>query len=156
MEYACISLRAPPVPEAGRQLGSSSLAGVRRLPVRVAPCSEATKLFKVSDSRWVVEADGSFTNSTCRATASASVVKVCSYSRTQPRMGQRPRAGRMAGGQGRGSGFTELSNGFASCDEPAPLLKIYGRLGPAVIEAFAQPWLHRLPMPLTRDDERSD
>jgi hypothetical protein len=48
-----------------------------------------------------------------------------------------------------------LSNGFASCDDPGLLQKICDRPGPAVIESFAQRWLHRLPMPLSRDDERS-
>jgi hypothetical protein len=54
-----------------------------------------------------------------------------------------------------GLGFTELSNGFASCADPDLLQRICDRLGPAVIETFAQRWLHRLPMPLSRDDERS-
>ena len=54
-----------------------------------------------------------------------------------------------------GLGYRELSNGFAACDDPALLQAICDRLGPAAIEAFAQRWLHRLPMPLTRDDERS-
>jgi hypothetical protein len=54
-----------------------------------------------------------------------------------------------------GLGFTELSNGFAACDDPVLLQAICDRLGPAAIDAFAQRWLHRLPMPLTRDDERS-
>jgi hypothetical protein len=54
-----------------------------------------------------------------------------------------------------GIGYRELSNGFAACGSPVLLQKICDRLGPAAIEAFAQRWLHRLPMPLTRDDERS-
>jgi hypothetical protein len=53
-----------------------------------------------------------------------------------------------------GLAFTELSNGFAACGDPARLQAICDRLGPAPIEAFAQRWLHRLPMPLSRDDER--
>jgi hypothetical protein len=52
-----------------------------------------------------------------------------------------------------GIGFTELSNGFAACDDPAALQAICDRLGPAVIEVFAQRWLHRLPMPLSDYDE---
>jgi hypothetical protein len=52
-----------------------------------------------------------------------------------------------------GLGYRELSNGFASCDDPELLQRICGRLRPATIEAFAQRWLHRLPMPLSRDDE---
>src|SRR5215469_8218847 len=54
-----------------------------------------------------------------------------------------------------GLGYRELSNGFAACDDPVLLQKICDRLGPAAIESFAQRWLHRLLMPLTRDDERS-
>jgi hypothetical protein len=52
-----------------------------------------------------------------------------------------------------GIGFTELSNGFAACDDPAGLQAICDRLGPATIEVFAQRWLRRLPMPLTDYDE---
>jgi hypothetical protein len=44
-----------------------------------------------------------------------------------------------------GIGFTELSNGFASCDDPAGLQEICDRLQPGTIEVFAQRWLHRLP-----------
>ena len=46
-----------------------------------------------------------------------------------------------------GIGFTELSNGFGSCDDPAGLQAICDRLQPGTIEVFAQRWLHRLPMP---------
>jgi len=52
-----------------------------------------------------------------------------------------------------GIGFTELSNGFAACDDPAALQQICDRLQPGTIEVFAQRWLHRLPMPLTDYDE---
>jgi hypothetical protein len=54
-----------------------------------------------------------------------------------------------------GLGYHELSNGFAACDDPSLLQRICDRLRPETIESFAQRWLHRLPMPLTRDDERS-
>jgi hypothetical protein len=46
-----------------------------------------------------------------------------------------------------GIGFAELSNGFASCDDPAGLQEICDRLQPGTIEVFAQRWLHRIPMP---------
>ena len=46
-----------------------------------------------------------------------------------------------------GIGFTALSNGFASCDDPAALQEICDRLQPGTIEVFAQRWLHRVPMP---------
>jgi hypothetical protein len=47
-----------------------------------------------------------------------------------------------------GIGFTALSNGLASCDDPAGLQEICDRLQPGTIEVFAQRWMHRLPMPL--------
>jgi hypothetical protein len=51
-----------------------------------------------------------------------------------------------------GIGFTELSNGFASCDDPAGLQEICDRLQPGTIEVFAQRWLHRIPMPFGSRD----
>ena len=52
-----------------------------------------------------------------------------------------------------GIGFTALSNGFASCDDPAGLQAICDRLQPGTIEVFAQRWLARLPMPLGKADQ---
>ena len=49
-----------------------------------------------------------------------------------------------------GIGFTELSNGFAACDDPRALQEICDRLQPGTIEVFAQRWLHRLPLPSAR------
>jgi hypothetical protein len=54
-----------------------------------------------------------------------------------------------------GIGYRELSNGFAACDDPAALQKICDALRPATIEAFAQRWLHRLPLPFGPDDQRA-
>ena len=54
-----------------------------------------------------------------------------------------------------GIGFTGLSNGFAACDDPAGLQAICDRLQPGTIEVFAQRWLHRLPMPFGRADQRA-
>jgi hypothetical protein len=51
--------------------------------------------------------------------------------------------------------FTELSNGFAACADPAALQAICDRLQPGTIEVFAQRWLHRLPMPFGRTDQRA-
>lgn len=51
-----------------------------------------------------------------------------------------------------GIGFTELSNGFATCTDPAGLQAICDRFGPAQIRAFAERWLDRLPLPLTPAD----
>jgi len=54
-----------------------------------------------------------------------------------------------------GLGFTELSNGFASCDDPAVLQGICDALQPGTIEVFFQRWLHRLPLPLAAADRDS-
>jgi hypothetical protein len=54
-----------------------------------------------------------------------------------------------------GIAFTELSNGSASCDDPVALQEICDRLQPGTIEVFAQRWLHRLPMPFSRADQRA-
>ena len=51
-----------------------------------------------------------------------------------------------------GIGFTELSNGFATCDDPAALQQICDRLGPGVINVFVQRWLAVLPQPFTDAD----
>jgi hypothetical protein len=51
-----------------------------------------------------------------------------------------------------GIGFTELSNGFASCDDPAGLQAICDRFGPQPIRDFVERWLDRLPLPLTAAD----
>ena len=53
---------------------------------------------------------------------------------------------------GAGIGFTELSNGFASCDDPDGLQLICDRLGPRDIQAFSGRWTSRLPLPLTPAD----
>ena len=54
-----------------------------------------------------------------------------------------------------GISFTELSNGFAACDDPAGLQEICDRLQPGTIEVFAQRWLHRLPLPFGPKDQRA-
>jgi hypothetical protein len=51
-----------------------------------------------------------------------------------------------------GLGFTELSNGFAACEDPALLQRICDSLQPGTIEVFFQRWLHRLPLPLAAAD----
>ena len=54
-----------------------------------------------------------------------------------------------------GLGFTELSNGFAACDDPAVLQKICDALQPGTISVFFQRWLSRLPLPLGPADQRA-
>jgi hypothetical protein len=51
-----------------------------------------------------------------------------------------------------GIGFEALSNGFFSCDDPAALQAVCDRLGPGDIQAFAERWWARLPLPLDRAD----
>jgi hypothetical protein len=51
-----------------------------------------------------------------------------------------------------GIGFTALSNGFASCTDPAALQAVCDRLGPDDIHAFFDRWMSVLPLPLTDHD----
>jgi hypothetical protein len=51
-----------------------------------------------------------------------------------------------------GIAFTALSNGFATCEDPAALQAICDRLGPGTIRVFAERWWARLPLPLTEKD----
>ena len=51
-----------------------------------------------------------------------------------------------------GIGYTELSNGFATCEDPAGLQAICDRLGPGTIKTFFERWMSRLPLPLTPAD----
>jgi len=51
-----------------------------------------------------------------------------------------------------GIGFTALSNGFATCHDPAGLQAICDRLGPPDITAFADRWLEAIPTPLGEHD----
>jgi len=51
-----------------------------------------------------------------------------------------------------GIGFTELSNGFATCDDPDRLQLICDRLGPGDIQAFFDRWAAVIPVPFTPAD----
>ncbi|WP_241564187.1 hypothetical protein [Nonomuraea polychroma] len=51
-----------------------------------------------------------------------------------------------------GLGFTELSNGFATCDDPLALQEICDRLTSGTINVFVQRWLNRLPLPFDNKD----
>jgi hypothetical protein len=51
-----------------------------------------------------------------------------------------------------GIGFTALSNGFATCEDPAGLQAICDRLGPGAIQVFFERWMSLLPLPLTPAD----
>jgi hypothetical protein len=51
-----------------------------------------------------------------------------------------------------GIGFTELSNGFASCADPAALQEIWDRFGPGHVQVWFERWMAKLPLPLTYAD----
>jgi hypothetical protein len=51
-----------------------------------------------------------------------------------------------------GIAFTDLSNGFATCEDPGRLQAICDRLGPGTIEVFFDHWMSILPLPLTKAD----
>jgi hypothetical protein len=51
-----------------------------------------------------------------------------------------------------GIGFTQLSNGFATCDDPDRLQLICDRLGPDDIQAFFDRWTAVIPVPFTPAD----
>ena len=51
-----------------------------------------------------------------------------------------------------GIGFTALSNGFASCDDPAGLQQICDRFGPGTVQVWFERWMARIPLPLTDED----
>ena len=51
-----------------------------------------------------------------------------------------------------GVGFSALSNGFASCEDPEGLQAICDRLGSGTIEDFFDRWMGVLPLPLTEHD----
>jgi hypothetical protein len=51
-----------------------------------------------------------------------------------------------------GIAFTELANGFCSCEDPSRLQSICDRLGPNQILAFFERWMKVVPTPLGRKD----
>jgi hypothetical protein len=51
-----------------------------------------------------------------------------------------------------GIGFTALSNGFSSCEDPAALQDICDRFGPGTVQVWFQRWMARIPLPLDDAD----
>jgi hypothetical protein len=54
-----------------------------------------------------------------------------------------------------GIGFTELSNGFATCTDPAGLQEICDRFSPGTVQVWFERWMARIPLPLTTNDRDS-
>jgi hypothetical protein len=52
-----------------------------------------------------------------------------------------------------GLSFSELANGFASCDDPAALQAICDRFGPADVQGFFDRWTDVIPTPFTETDK---
>jgi len=51
-----------------------------------------------------------------------------------------------------GLGFTALSNGFATCQDPAGLQAICDRFGPGTVQVWFERWMARIPLPLDDAD----
>ena len=77
-------------------------------------------------------------------------IKVCAYFPYPIKVNGHEWAKRQA--TAAGIEWTALSNGFATCDDPAGLQAICDRLGPKTIEAFFERWMAVLPLPLTEHD----
>ena len=54
-----------------------------------------------------------------------------------------------------GIGFTALSNGFASCQDPAALQAIYNRFGPGHRQVWFERWMAKIPLPLDDADRNA-
>ncbi len=52
-----------------------------------------------------------------------------------------------------GIGFSELANGFASCENPESLQGICDRFGPGDVQGFFDRWTRVIPTPFTDDDK---
>jgi hypothetical protein len=57
--------------------------------------------------------------------------------------------------QAEGLDFTELANGFASCDDAARLQTICDRLRPEHLQAFFDRWITIIPTPLNDTDREA-
>jgi len=54
-----------------------------------------------------------------------------------------------------GIAYEALDNGFRSCTDPEALQRICDRLGSGAVKSFFWRWVHRLPSPFTRADQRA-
>jgi hypothetical protein len=75
-------------------------------------------------------------------------VKLCSYFPYPAKVWLNGHEWAKRQAQAEGLAFTELANGFASCEDPARLQAICDRLGPDEIQAFFDRWMTVIPSPL--------
>jgi hypothetical protein len=54
-----------------------------------------------------------------------------------------------------GIGFTELSNGFATCTDPVALQEVCDRFSPGTVRVWFERWMARIPLPLTTADREA-
>ena len=78
----------------------------------------------------------------------ASFIKICSYFPYPIKVWVNGHEWAKRQATAAGIGFTSLSNGFASCEDPDRLQAICDRLGPGQIQEFFDRWIDSLPVPL--------
>jgi len=69
-------------------------------------------------------------------------------------LAERARMGQ-ASGRREKVAFSELANGFASCEQPAALQAICDRFGPSDVQGFFDRWTSVIPLPLTAEDKNA-
>jgi hypothetical protein len=79
-------------------------------------------------------------------------IKICSYFPYPLKMWVNGHDWAKRQAAAKGLDFTELANGFASCQDPARLQAIADQLTPAKLQAFFNYWIVRIPCPFTRAD----
>ena len=74
---------------------------------------------------------------------------------TRPRCGLNGHEWAKRQARRQGLGFTELSNGFSSCEGPGRLQATCDRFGPADVQAFFDRWSSVAPTPFTEADKQA-
>jgi len=82
----------------------------------------------------------------------ACFIKVCAYAPYPVKVWLNGHEWAKSAAARAGVGFTELSNGFAACDDPDALQGICARLQAGTITVFFERWMARLPLPLNAAD----
>jgi hypothetical protein len=77
-------------------------------------------------------------------------IKICSYFPYPLKMWVNGHEWAKRQAAAEGLAFTELANGFATCEDPTRLQAICDRLSPAKLQAFFNYWIARIPCPFTR------